>query len=231
LEVPAVHERLYRSRDDRMLFGVAGGMADWLDIDPAIVRIVWALLIFAAGTGILLYIVAAIVIPEEPLDRADVAVPMGGGPASGVAPAAAPGPVADPGELAVTAASGVTTAGGGDAAAAGAAAPAAAAPAAAAPGAGPPPTPATTPTSAWGYPSRREAREARRAERRAARGQREGNGVLILGVILIAIGGWLLARMYIPFFDDRIVGPAFLVVVGILLLASAMNRPRQSPPS
>jgi len=208
-----VHERLYRSRDDRMLFGVAGGMADWLDIDPAIVRIVWALLIFAAGTGILLYIVAAIVIPEEPLDRADVAVPMGGGPASSVAPVAAPAGAAGSGEPA-------SAAGAGAAAAADATA-----------AAGTSPAPATTPTSAWGYPSRREAREARRAERRAARGQREGNGVLILGVILIAIGGWLLARMYIPFFDDRIIGPAFLVVVGILLLASAMNRPRQSPPS
>jgi uncharacterized membrane protein HdeD (DUF308 family) len=81
------------------------------------------------------------------------------------------------------------------------------------------------------YPGRQATRQARRAERRAARGQRAGNGVVILGVILIALGGWLLARMYVPFFDDRIVGPAFLVVVGILLLVSALNRPRQSPPS
>jgi phage shock protein C len=61
-----VRERLYRSRDDRMLFGVAGGMAEWMDLDPAIVRLVWALLILAGGVGLLLYIVAAIVIPEEP---------------------------------------------------------------------------------------------------------------------------------------------------------------------
>lgn len=61
-----MRERLYRSRDDRMLFGVAGGMADWLDLDPAIVRLVWALLILAGGIGLLLYIVAAIVIPEAP---------------------------------------------------------------------------------------------------------------------------------------------------------------------
>jgi hypothetical protein len=50
-------------------------------------------------------------------------------------------------------------------------------------------------------------------------------------VILVALGGWLLAKTYLPFFDDRIVGPAFLVVVGILLLVSALNRPRQLPPS
>lgn len=61
-----MRERLYRSRGDRMLFGVAGGMARFLDIDASIVRIVWALLVLAGGAGLLLYIVAAIVIPEEP---------------------------------------------------------------------------------------------------------------------------------------------------------------------
>ena len=65
-----MRERLYRSRTDRMLFGVAGGMADWLDLDPSLVRLVWALLILAGGVGLLLYIVAAIVIPEEPLGAA-----------------------------------------------------------------------------------------------------------------------------------------------------------------
>lgn len=215
-----MHERLYRSRDDRMLFGVAGGMADWLDIDPAIVRIVWALLIFAAGTGVLLYIVAAIVIPEEPLDRADVPVPMSGTPGSGTAPAAAASAAAGaaatgPAEPAGAAASESAAPAAGDAATAGGSAMA----------------PAGSAMTAPAYPSWRSAREARRAERRAARGQREGNGVVILGVILIALGGWLLARMYLPFFDDRLVGPAFLVVVGVLLLVSALNRPRQSPPS
>ena len=62
-----MRERLYRSRDDRMLFGVAGGMARYLDIDPSIVRIVWALLTIAGGAGLLLYIVAAVVIPEAPV--------------------------------------------------------------------------------------------------------------------------------------------------------------------
>ena len=62
-----MRERLYRSRTDRMLFGVAGGMADWFDLDPSLVRLVWALLILAGGIGLLLYIVAAVVIPEEPI--------------------------------------------------------------------------------------------------------------------------------------------------------------------
>ena len=61
-----MRERLYRSRGDRMLFGVAGGMARYLSLDPSLVRIVWALLVIAGGAGILLYIIAAIVIPEEP---------------------------------------------------------------------------------------------------------------------------------------------------------------------
>ena len=50
-----------------MVFGVAGGMADWLDADPAVVRLVWVLLILAGGVGLVLYLVAAIVVPEEPL--------------------------------------------------------------------------------------------------------------------------------------------------------------------
>jgi phage shock protein C len=75
-----VRERLYRSRDDRMLFGVAGGMAEWMDLDPAIVRLVWALLILAGGVGLLLYIVAAIVIPEAPLDAMGAAPGTAGAP-------------------------------------------------------------------------------------------------------------------------------------------------------
>jgi phage shock protein C len=78
-----VRDRLYRSRSDRMLFGVAGGMADWLGLDPSLVRLVWALLILAGGVGLLLYIVAAIVIPEEPLGGAATAASAG--PAAGAA--------------------------------------------------------------------------------------------------------------------------------------------------
>jgi phage shock protein C len=82
-----VRERLFRSRDDRMLFGVAGGMAEWMDLDPAIVRLVWALLILAGGVGLLLYIVAAIVIPEAPYVT---------GPAGTAGIAGAPGDATSP---------------------------------------------------------------------------------------------------------------------------------------
>jgi phage shock protein C len=60
--------RLYRSRRDRILAGVAGGMADYLDIDPSFVRVGWAILILASGgTLLLVYILMAIIVPEEPV--------------------------------------------------------------------------------------------------------------------------------------------------------------------
>jgi phage shock protein C len=63
-----VTDRLYRSPDDRMLAGVAGGLAEMLDIDPSIIRIVWAVLIvLTGGLALLVYIVMAIVVPERPV--------------------------------------------------------------------------------------------------------------------------------------------------------------------
>lgn len=58
-------KRLFRSKKDQMIGGVCGGLAEYLNIDPAIVRIVAALLMLTWGTGILLYIIMWIVIPEE----------------------------------------------------------------------------------------------------------------------------------------------------------------------
>ncbi len=60
-------DRLYRSVGDRMLTGVAGGVAERLDADPAIIRVVWALLIvLTGGLALIAYIVMAIVVPEDP---------------------------------------------------------------------------------------------------------------------------------------------------------------------
>jgi phage shock protein C len=58
--------RLYRCRHDRQLAGVASGMAEYLDIDPTVVRILWILSVFLGGLTILLYIILAFVIPLEP---------------------------------------------------------------------------------------------------------------------------------------------------------------------
>jgi len=56
---------LYRSRSDRMIWGVCGGLAEYFNIDPTIVRVIAVLLIFANGLGILAYLILAIVVPLE----------------------------------------------------------------------------------------------------------------------------------------------------------------------
>lgn len=56
-------KRLYKS-NNRMLCGVCAGLAEYLGIDPTIVRLIWAAL-GLTGTGILLYIVAALIMPEN----------------------------------------------------------------------------------------------------------------------------------------------------------------------
>jgi phage shock protein C len=59
--------RLYRCRHDRQLAGVASGMAEYLDLDPTVVRILWILSALLGGFTILLYIILAFVIPLEPM--------------------------------------------------------------------------------------------------------------------------------------------------------------------
>jgi phage shock protein C len=62
-----VNRRLYRSSTERVLGGVAGGVADYFDLDPALVRVAWAVLILAsAGVFLLLYLVMWFVVPEAP---------------------------------------------------------------------------------------------------------------------------------------------------------------------
>ncbi|MCX7796192.1 MAG: PspC domain-containing protein [bacterium] len=61
-----MERRIYRSRKNRMIAGVCGGIAEYLNIDPAIVRLIMALLVFANGLGLILYILAVIIIPEKP---------------------------------------------------------------------------------------------------------------------------------------------------------------------
>ena len=64
-------KRLYRTRTDRKLAGVCGGVAEYFNIDPTVVRVVWALLAFFYGTSILLYLIMAFVVPEKP-DAPDI---------------------------------------------------------------------------------------------------------------------------------------------------------------
>lgn len=58
-------KKLYRSSTNKMIFGVCGGVADYINVDPTIVRLVWALLGISAGIGVVLYIIAAIIMPVQ----------------------------------------------------------------------------------------------------------------------------------------------------------------------
>lgn len=59
------NKKLKKSRTDRKICGVCGGLAEYLNMDSTIIRLIWAVLVLAAGTGLLAYIIAAIVMPEE----------------------------------------------------------------------------------------------------------------------------------------------------------------------
>jgi phage shock protein C len=198
-------ERLYRSRDDRMLAGVAAGLAETLDADPSLVRIAWALLtIFTGGIAFVVYIVMAIVVPEAPAGWGAAPSPWSpGGPTAGQAPGAAapvtPAPVA----------------------------PASVAPAPAAAPATPEAPSASLAPSAPSPGYWASERDARRAARRARREAREpGRGGLVVGIVLIVLGGAFLVREFVPWFDWHVWWPLGLIALGVLLLLLAL-RPGQ----
>jgi len=59
-------KNVYRSRTNKKIAGVCGGLGKYFAIDPVIVRLIWLLFVLLAGTGLLIYIIAWIVIPLEP---------------------------------------------------------------------------------------------------------------------------------------------------------------------
>lgn len=59
-------KRLYRSTDNAMIGGVCAGLAEYLDADPTIVRLVWVALVLFGGTGILAYLLAWVIMPPKP---------------------------------------------------------------------------------------------------------------------------------------------------------------------
>lgn len=58
-------KRLFKSRDNRMVCGVCGGVGEYFNVDPTLIRLVWVLASLFGGSGLLAYIIAAIIIPEE----------------------------------------------------------------------------------------------------------------------------------------------------------------------
>ena len=62
-------KKLYKSTTDRKLCGVCAGVANYLNIVPSVVRLLWALITFLGGAGVIAYIVCALVIPDEPYNN------------------------------------------------------------------------------------------------------------------------------------------------------------------
>jgi len=83
-----VNRRLYRCRHDRRLAGVASGVAEYFEVDPSIVRVLWFLSIFLGGMGLFLYVAMALIVPLEP----EVGFAPGGAPVGDASGAAATGP-------------------------------------------------------------------------------------------------------------------------------------------
>lgn len=151
-----MNRRLYRSRTDSIIGGVAAGLADYLNADPALVRVAWALIaVITSGAGVVAYVIAWIVVPEAPKDVASATTDSRAlDPVTGQPDPSAPLPA----------------------------------------------VPA--------------------ADRRPST-----NPGLLVGVGLVALGAWFLAREYLPPIDWSLVWPVLLIGVGaVILLTSARNR-------
>lgn len=61
-----MEKKLYKSKNQKMLCGVCGGLAEYLNVDATIVRLIWVLLALTACFGIIAYIIAALIIPNPP---------------------------------------------------------------------------------------------------------------------------------------------------------------------
>ena len=59
-------KRLYKDHSNQKLCGVCSGIAKYFDIDPTLVRLAWTLLVVFGGSGVLAYIICAIIFPDEP---------------------------------------------------------------------------------------------------------------------------------------------------------------------
>jgi phage shock protein C len=229
-------ERLYRSRDDRMIAGVAGGLAERLDVDPALIRIVWAVLVIPTGfLALLVYIVAALVVPDEddvprpgvndarhdPAGTGWPSDPAGTGwpaePAGPPAPWTASYPVAPSTTSPWTAPQPVT------------APQPAPTPPISTPAMPTAPVPQAPPpmTSAAGYGSRRARRRAERAARHRDHGR--GTTSVIVGGGLIVLGCWFLFREYFPDLDASRFWPIAVVGFGVLLVIVALGRRSDAP--
>lgn len=60
-----MQKRIYKVEEGKKVFGVCGGVAEYFDIDPVIIRVIWGIAILAYGTGLIAYLVCAFVFPKK----------------------------------------------------------------------------------------------------------------------------------------------------------------------
>jgi phage shock protein C len=192
--------RLFRSRDDRMLAGVAGGLAELWDADPSLVRVVWAILVpFTGGFALLAYVIMALVVPEEedePVTYAQPAAPSSSPP---------PPPPLSPTDV-------------GTPAPAGGESPAPVVPLA-----------ASSAPPDW-RSARREARAARRAARRDHRGGPGSIGVLIGALLVVAGIYFLVREYIPDIDLNWLWPAALIALGVVVLLAAFRRPPTDAPP-
>lgn len=66
-----MEKKLYRSTSNKIIAGVCAGLAEYINIDPTVVRVIWAL-VGLSGAGLIAYLVCALIIPEKPSNIIDV---------------------------------------------------------------------------------------------------------------------------------------------------------------
>ena len=196
-------DRLYRSPTDKVIAGVAGGMAVWLNIDPSLIRVAWVLLaIFSGGAFLLVYIVMMIVVPLPPagwIPRPRDGWAPGTGAPGGWQPGGPAGPWSTPadGPAGAPGAPGTTPGAPGGAWQA-------------------PPAGWSAPPQGWSAPDGWAPRAA-------------GNAGLILGGALVAVGAWFLIDDYVRI-DWDLLWPVAVIVLGGVLIAGAVLRRGTAPP-
>lgn len=58
-------KKLYKIEDGKKIWGVCGGIAEYFHLDPTIIRLIWLVFVFSFGTGVLAYIIAALIMPKK----------------------------------------------------------------------------------------------------------------------------------------------------------------------
>ena len=207
--------RVYRSADDRWIAGVAAGVAEYFDVDPILVRVIWIVscvpLVFLP---VLAYVIMVVVVPLAPQEWPEPSPWQPGGaplgynatftqPAAPAADATTPSPAPEAGAAAPEAATGAVTG---------------------APGApqGAVPPPGSVPGGDWRWQTRAD-RWQRKAERRERRGERHGSGGVVFGALLIVIGGLIAWHEIDPQLDLSLAWPVAIIAFGIFLVVSSVG--------